>query len=61
MGQTQGHELPYDVGEKYSCLTSKSIWSVHSGKKKVCVVILLHRVLISPVIVATFCRVAVRT
>ena len=35
MGQAQGHELPYDVGEKFTCLSSKSIWSVHSGKTKV--------------------------
>lgn len=35
MGQTQGRELPYDVGEQFTCLTSKTIWSVHTGKKQV--------------------------
>lgn len=35
MGQTQGRELPYDVGEKFDCLSSKTIWSVHAGKKQV--------------------------
>ena len=41
MGQTQGqefpydgHKLPYDVGETFTCLSSKTIWSVHAGKKK---------------------------
>ena len=35
MGQTQGRELPYDIGERFTSLTSKTIWSVHAGKKKV--------------------------
>lgn len=35
MGQAQGSELPYDVGERYTSLASKTIWSVHAGKKKV--------------------------
>ena len=35
MGQTQGHELPYSIDERHNCLTGKTIWSVHAGKKKV--------------------------
>lgn len=37
MGQAQGSELPYDIGDKFSCLSSKTIWSVHAGKKQVSV------------------------
>ncbi len=35
MGQSQGHELPFDIGDKCTCLSGKSIWSVHAGKRKV--------------------------
>ena len=35
MGQGQGRELPFDVGVKYGCLLGKTIWSVHSGRRKV--------------------------
>ena len=35
MGQGQGRELPFDVGTKYDCLSGKTIWSVHAGKRKV--------------------------
>ena len=35
MGQGQGRELPFDVGIKYDCLSGKTIWSVHAGRRKV--------------------------
>lgn len=35
MGQQQGRELPFDVGEQFSCIAGKTIWSVHRGRRKV--------------------------
>ncbi|KAL5463579.1 hypothetical protein EMCRGX_G032488 [Ephydatia muelleri] len=35
MGQQQGRELPFDVGEQFTCLAGKTIWSVHRGRRKV--------------------------
>ena len=36
MGQAQGKDqLPVDVGELYSCMLGRTIWSVNSGKHKV--------------------------
>lgn len=35
MGQAQGRELPFDIGDRHSCLTGKTIWSAHDGKRKV--------------------------
>lgn len=35
MGQTQGHELPFTVEGKFAGLSGKSVWSVHSGTRKV--------------------------
>ena len=35
MGQGQGRELPFDVGTRHDCLSGKTIWSVHAGRRKV--------------------------
>lgn len=36
MGQAQGKDqLPVEVGEVYTCMIGKTIWSVHNGKRKV--------------------------
>lgn len=35
MGQAQGRELPFDIGDRHSCLTGKTIWSAHDGRRKV--------------------------
>ena len=35
MGQAQGRELPFDIGEKHSCLVGKTVWSAHDGRRKV--------------------------
>lgn len=38
MGQYQGKDqLPVEVGDQVTCLINKSIWSVHSGTKRVSV------------------------
>jgi SCY1-like protein 1 len=34
MGQGLASNLPYEVGENFSCLKGKTVWSVHKGKKK---------------------------
>ena len=41
MGQGQGREqLPFDIGPKFESLSEKSIWSVHSGRRKVSLAVL---------------------
>lgn len=35
MGQGQGRELPFDIGESHSCLAGKTVWTAHDGKRKV--------------------------
>ena len=35
MGQAQGRELPFDIGDTHSCLTGKTVWTAHDGKRKV--------------------------
>ena len=35
MGQAQGRDLPFDIGDSHSCLSGKTIWIAHDGRRKV--------------------------